>query len=99
MAARWLPNNEEFFSGLVRLLDTSENNLNSASYDNFEETHSEAQNLICDLHTLLRLTLSSGAITKEVIYKDSREKEKDVEAGVGVLGRLFRFSTTALTIS
>ena len=36
MAARWLPNNEEFFVGLVRLLEASESNLNSASYDNSE---------------------------------------------------------------
>ena len=36
MAARWLPNNEEFFVGLVRLLEASETNLNSASYDNSE---------------------------------------------------------------
>ena len=36
MAAWWLPNNEEFFVGLVRLLETSESNLNSASYDNAE---------------------------------------------------------------
>ena len=36
MAARWLPNNEEFFDGLVRLLEASESNLNSASYDNSE---------------------------------------------------------------
>ena len=35
MAARWLPN-EEFFVGLVRLLEISETNLNSASYDNCE---------------------------------------------------------------
>ena len=33
MAARWVPNNEEFFVGL---LETSESNLNSASYDNSE---------------------------------------------------------------
>ena len=79
MADRWLPNNEEFFFGLVRLLETSENNLNTASYDNseflfrrldayertlstllnrMEETHSEAQNLIFDLHTLLGRTSS-----------------------------------------
>ena len=36
MAARWLPNNEEFFDGLVRLLEVSESNLNSTSYDNCE---------------------------------------------------------------
>ena len=36
MASRWLPNNEEFFAGLVRLFETSETNLNSASYDNSE---------------------------------------------------------------
>ena len=36
MAARWLPNNKEFFVGLVRLLEASETNLNSASYDNCE---------------------------------------------------------------
>ena len=36
MAARWLPNIEEFFVGLVRLLEASESNLNSASYDNSE---------------------------------------------------------------
>ena len=36
MAARWLPNNEEFFDGLVRLLGASESNLNSTSYDNSE---------------------------------------------------------------
>ena len=36
MAARWLPNNEEFFVGLVRLLEASETNVNSASYDNSE---------------------------------------------------------------
>ena len=36
MAARWLPNNEEFFVGLVRPLEASESNLNSASYDNSE---------------------------------------------------------------
>ena len=36
MAVRWLPNNEEFFVGLVRLLEASESNLNSASYDNSE---------------------------------------------------------------
>ena len=36
MAARWLPNNEEFFDGLVRLFEVSESNLNSTSYDNSE---------------------------------------------------------------
>ena len=36
MAARWIPNNEEFFVGLVRLFEASETNLNSASYDNSE---------------------------------------------------------------
>ena len=36
MAARWLPNNKEFFVGLVRLLEASETILNSASYDNCE---------------------------------------------------------------
>ena len=34
MAARWLPNVEDFFEGL--LLETSENNLHSATYDNSE---------------------------------------------------------------
>ena len=36
MAARWLPNNEEFFVGLVRPFEASKTNLNSASYDNSE---------------------------------------------------------------
>ena len=36
MAARWLPNVEDFFEGFLRLLETSENNLQSATYDNSE---------------------------------------------------------------
>ena len=36
MAARWLPNVEDFFEGFLRLLETSENNLHSATYDNSE---------------------------------------------------------------
>ena len=34
MAAHWLPNIEDFFKGFPRLLETSENNLHSATYDN-----------------------------------------------------------------
>ena len=36
MAARWLPNVEDFFEGFLRLLETSENNLRSATYDSSE---------------------------------------------------------------
>lgn len=36
MAVRWLPNVEDFFAGVARLLETSENSLNSASYDHSE---------------------------------------------------------------
>ena len=37
MAARWLPNVEDFFfDGILILLETSENSLNSATYDNSE---------------------------------------------------------------
>ena len=36
MGARWLPNVEDFFEGFLRLLETSENNLHSATYDNSE---------------------------------------------------------------
>ena len=36
MAARCLPNVEVFFEGFLRLLETSENNLHSATYDNSE---------------------------------------------------------------
>ena len=36
MATRWLPNVEDFFEGFLRLLETSENNLQSATYDNSE---------------------------------------------------------------
>ena len=35
-ARRWLPNVEDFFSGLSSLIETSETNFNSASYDNAE---------------------------------------------------------------
>ena len=36
MAARRLPNVDDFFEGFLRLLETSENNLHSATYDNSE---------------------------------------------------------------
>ena len=36
MAARWLPNVDDFFEGFLRLLETSENNFHSATYDNSE---------------------------------------------------------------
>ena len=36
MAARWLPNVEDFFEGFLRLIETSENNFHSATYDNSE---------------------------------------------------------------
>ena len=36
MAARWLPNVEDFFEGFLRLLEISENSLHSATYDNSE---------------------------------------------------------------
>ena len=36
MAARWLPNTEEFFFSLARLIESSERQLHSASYDNSE---------------------------------------------------------------
>ena len=36
MAARWLANTEEFFFSLARLIESSERQLHSASYDNSE---------------------------------------------------------------
>ena len=36
MAARWLPNVEDFFERFLRLIETSENNFHSATYDNSE---------------------------------------------------------------
>ena len=33
MASRWLPDNEEFFESLLRLIETAEAQANSASYD------------------------------------------------------------------
>ena len=36
MAARWLPNAKDFFEGFLGLLQTSENNFHSATYDNSE---------------------------------------------------------------
>ena len=36
MAARWLPNVEDVFEGFLTLVETSENNLRSATYDSSE---------------------------------------------------------------
>lgn len=36
MASRWLPNIEEFFESLLRLIETSETNFSSSSYDSCE---------------------------------------------------------------
>jgi hypothetical protein len=36
MASRWLSNTEEFFETLLRLIETSESNFNSTSYDSCE---------------------------------------------------------------
>jgi hypothetical protein len=36
MASLWLPNTEEFFETLLRLIETSESNFNSTSYDSCE---------------------------------------------------------------
>ena len=57
MAARWLPNNEEFFIGLVRLLEASETNLNSASYDNSKFSFRRLDAHERTLSTLLTLTV------------------------------------------
>ena len=70
MAARWLPNNEEFFVGLVRLLEASESNLNSASYDNSEFLFRRLDAHEKTLSTLLTV------LTKPTLYPAVRGRKK-----------------------
>ena len=66
MAARWLPNTEEFFFSLARLIESSERQLNSASYDNSEFLFRRLDEYERTLATLLaRFVESYGSLPSQ----------------------------------
>ena len=66
MAARWLPNTEEFFFSLARLIESSERQLKSASYDNSEFLFRRLDEYERTLATLLaRFVESYGSLPSQ----------------------------------
>jgi hypothetical protein len=69
MASRWLPNTKEFFETLLRLIETSELNLNSTSYDSCEFLYRRLDASERTLSTLLlriRETFGNGNMVPEL---------------------------------